>query len=119
MTPQITTTENGPLLVDGPVQLNDFDGTRIQIPAGAVTALCRCGQSNNKPFSATAATGRATSTARSTRRTESPERAESEGDEHPTDERPRKPLGATIPHRCPDLGRLAPAIARRARTARS
>lgn len=50
MTPQITTTENGPLLVDGPVQLNDFDGTRIQIPAGAVTALCRCGQSNNKPF---------------------------------------------------------------------
>lgn len=50
MTAQITRTENGPLLVDGPVQLNDFDGTRIQIRPGAVAALCRCGQSSNKPF---------------------------------------------------------------------
>ena len=50
MTAQITITENGPLLVDGPVQLSDFDGTRIQIPARTVTALCRCGQSKNKPF---------------------------------------------------------------------
>jgi CDGSH-type Zn-finger protein len=43
--------ENGPLLVQGPVRIVDHLGNEFVIPAGKPTvALCRCGQSKNKPF---------------------------------------------------------------------
>ena len=43
--------ENGPLLVTGPVQILDHQGNAFTIPAGKPSvALCRCGQSKNKPF---------------------------------------------------------------------
>jgi CDGSH-type Zn-finger protein len=43
--------ENGPLLVQGPFKLTDHLGNEFVIPAGKdVVALCRCGQSANKPF---------------------------------------------------------------------
>ena len=43
--------ENGPLLVQGPVRIVDHLGNVFQTPPGKDTvALCRCGQSKNKPF---------------------------------------------------------------------
>lgn len=43
--------ENGPLLVQGPVKIVDHQGNEFTIPAGKpAVALCRCGQSKNKPF---------------------------------------------------------------------
>jgi CDGSH-type Zn-finger protein len=43
--------DNGPLLVEGPVTIVDAAGTTFQIPAEKpAVALCRCGQSKNKPF---------------------------------------------------------------------
>ncbi len=39
---------DGPLLVTGPIELVDEEGTAI--PCGAKTALCRCGASSNRPF---------------------------------------------------------------------
>jgi len=43
----ITPAPNGPLLVEGRVQIIGSDGQRVE---GARSALCRCGASNNKPF---------------------------------------------------------------------
>ena len=43
--------ENGPLVVQGPVKIVDHQGNEFTIPPGKDTiALCRCGQSKNKPF---------------------------------------------------------------------
>ena len=43
--------ENGPLVVQGPVRVVDHLGNEFVPPAGkANVALCRCGQSGNKPF---------------------------------------------------------------------
>ena len=44
----ITPSEDGPYVVSGPVKLTDVDGR--QIPHDEQMALCRCGQSGNKPF---------------------------------------------------------------------
>jgi CDGSH-type Zn-finger protein len=47
----IRARENGPLLVQGPFQLVDHLGNPFPIPPGKdVVALCRCGQSRNRPF---------------------------------------------------------------------
>ena len=47
----IRTRENGPLLVQGAVKIMDHLGNEFTIPPGKdVIALCRCGQSKNKPF---------------------------------------------------------------------
>lgn len=45
----ITTMDNGPLLVKGPVSVQDAAGTAYQVDKDVV-ALCRCGASANKPF---------------------------------------------------------------------
>lgn len=43
--------ENGPLLILGAVKIVDHLGNEFAVPAGKeVVALCRCGQSKNKPF---------------------------------------------------------------------
>ena len=43
--------DNGPFVIKAPVQVVDHDGKPFTIPAGKETiALCRCGQSKNKPF---------------------------------------------------------------------
>lgn len=44
----ITLAANGPILVNGPVELKNAKGEPIE--AGQATALCRCGGSVNKPF---------------------------------------------------------------------
>lgn len=47
----IRTRENGPLLVQGAIKVIDHLGNEFTIPPGKDTvALCRCGQSKNKPF---------------------------------------------------------------------
>jgi len=40
--------DKGPLLVQGPIDLVDAEGNRFE--AKEQVALCRCGQSKNKPF---------------------------------------------------------------------
>ena len=43
--------ENGPLVVHGPFRLLDYTGKEIALPTDKpLVALCRCGQSANKPF---------------------------------------------------------------------
>ena len=46
---EITATENGPYLVPGNATFTDADGNEQKTPGKAI-ALCRCGQSANKPF---------------------------------------------------------------------
>jgi CDGSH-type Zn-finger protein len=43
--------ENGPLVLQGAVTILDHQGNPFTPPPGKETiALCRCGQSKNKPF---------------------------------------------------------------------
>jgi len=43
--------ENGPLVIQGALKVVDHQGNEFTLPAGKDTiALCRCGQSKNKPF---------------------------------------------------------------------
>jgi len=47
----IKVRDNGPLLVEGPFTLVDADGNSFQIDASKpAIALCRCGESANRPF---------------------------------------------------------------------
>jgi CDGSH-type Zn-finger protein len=48
-TPTIKPTENGPYLVSGCSDLKSYAGDKTFASDGTV-ALCRCGQSKNKPF---------------------------------------------------------------------
>ena len=45
----ITTYRDGPLLVRGPVRLQDQDGNEVVLDRTPV-ALCRCGKSRLRPF---------------------------------------------------------------------
>jgi CDGSH-type Zn-finger protein len=45
----VTVKQSGPLLVAGPIQLFDADDNAYTLDK-EVIALCRCGQSANKPF---------------------------------------------------------------------
>ena len=45
----ITIRDNGPLLVQGAVDLKDQDDNAIATK-GEMIALCRCGESGTKPF---------------------------------------------------------------------
>jgi CDGSH-type Zn-finger protein len=43
--------ENGPYVIQGPVKVTDHAGNEFTIPPGKdVVALCRCGNSKNRPF---------------------------------------------------------------------
>ena len=42
--------ENGPLRVTGPFTITDKDGNNYSVPEGQWVSMCRCGQSQNKPF---------------------------------------------------------------------
>lgn len=45
----IRPSKNGPLIVEGVVELFDTDGNKIPLDKIRI-ALCRCGASSNKPF---------------------------------------------------------------------
>jgi len=47
--PTITPYRDGPLLVRGPVRLQDVNGREIVVGRQTI-ALCRCGKSRIKPF---------------------------------------------------------------------
>lgn len=43
--------DNGPFVVEGAFTLNDADGNSFSLPTNKpAVALCRCGNSKNKPF---------------------------------------------------------------------
>jgi CDGSH-type Zn-finger protein len=43
--------DNGPLVIQGPVRIVDAEGREFTLPTEKPQiALCRCGQSANKPF---------------------------------------------------------------------
>lgn len=42
--------ENGPILISGPVSLTDHLGNKYDTSTQLNIALCRCGQSQKKPF---------------------------------------------------------------------
>ncbi|MFN0055844.1 MAG: CDGSH iron-sulfur domain-containing protein [Planctomycetales bacterium] len=46
----IKTRENGPLLISGPIQLTDHLGAPFNLQGKETVALCRCGQTGNRPF---------------------------------------------------------------------
>ncbi len=46
----IRTRENGPFLVSGPIQIVDAEGRAFNLAGKETVALCRCGQSKNRPF---------------------------------------------------------------------
>jgi CDGSH-type Zn-finger protein len=46
---RITPYRDGPLLVRGPVRLEDQDGNEITVDRDTI-ALCRCGKSRLRPF---------------------------------------------------------------------
>ena len=46
----ILVRRNGPYRVYGPARLIDNDGNEFEIPPGDWFTLCRCGESDNKPF---------------------------------------------------------------------
>ena len=47
---KITTTDNGPYLIEGAVSVVDADGTAYDLAEHATIFLCRCGGSRTKPF---------------------------------------------------------------------
>ena len=47
---EIKVRDNGPYKVTGPVRLIDAEGGEFELPPGEAIALCRCGQSQTKPF---------------------------------------------------------------------
>ena len=49
MPTQIQALKNGPLIVKGEIEVLDSSGNPMTPPRPSV-ALCRCGQSANKPF---------------------------------------------------------------------
>jgi CDGSH-type Zn-finger protein len=51
MSVNIRLRPNGPMVVEGEFTLVDHEGNPFPIPANKpAIALCRCGQSQNKPF---------------------------------------------------------------------
>jgi CDGSH-type Zn-finger protein len=46
---EIKAMENGPLLIAGKATVTDANGN-VSETQGSMVALCRCGQSANKPF---------------------------------------------------------------------
>jgi CDGSH-type Zn-finger protein len=47
---EIKVRDNGPYKVTGPVRVIDADGQVFDVPGDRPIALCRCGQSQDKPF---------------------------------------------------------------------
>jgi CDGSH-type Zn-finger protein len=47
---RILVRNNGPLRIYGGVKIVDVEGNEFTVPEGEWYSLCRCGQSDTKPF---------------------------------------------------------------------
>lgn len=47
---KITVSNNGSLRIEGEIELYDASGQKFDLGGRTAISLCRCGQSNNKPF---------------------------------------------------------------------
>ncbi|MCP4787850.1 MAG: CDGSH iron-sulfur domain-containing protein [Fuerstiella sp.] len=47
---KVRVRDNGPLLVSGPITVEDADGNSFDLGGKENTALCRCGASGKRPF---------------------------------------------------------------------
>jgi CDGSH-type Zn-finger protein len=47
---KITALPNGPLMVEGEIEIADAQGQPLDVSGRPKVALCRCGQSSKKPF---------------------------------------------------------------------
>ncbi len=50
MATKITVNNNGSLKIEGEIEIYDASGNKYDLAGRTVISLCRCGQSNNKPF---------------------------------------------------------------------
>ena len=50
MATKITVNNNGSLRIEGEVEIYDGAGAKYDLAGRTIISLCRCGQSNNKPF---------------------------------------------------------------------
>lgn len=50
MATKITVNKNGSLRIEGEIEIYDAAGGKYDLAGRTVIGLCRCGQSNNKPF---------------------------------------------------------------------
>lgn len=49
-TTKLTVNSNGPIRVEGDFVMVDAQGNQYGLGGRTAVSLCRCGQSNNKPF---------------------------------------------------------------------
>ncbi|APZ91483.1 CDGSH iron-sulfur domain-containing protein [Fuerstiella marisgermanici] len=47
---KVVVRDNGPFLVTGPITIEDADGKQFDVGGKETVALCRCGQSERRPF---------------------------------------------------------------------
>jgi CDGSH-type Zn-finger protein len=47
---KITVTNNGPIRIEGDFSIFDPEGREFGLAGRTLISLCRCGQSQNKPF---------------------------------------------------------------------
>ena len=50
MPTRITVKNNGSIRIEGDFELFDMDGNKFDLAGRTSISLCRCGQSNDKPF---------------------------------------------------------------------
>ena len=50
MVTKITVSNNGSLRIEGEIEIYDGAGAKYDLAGRTIISLCRCGQSNNKPF---------------------------------------------------------------------
>ena len=50
MATKITVAKNGPLRMEGDLEIYDANGNKYDLSGRTMISLCRCGQSSNKPF---------------------------------------------------------------------
>ncbi len=47
---EITIRDNGPIIISGDFLIKDAEGRTFDVAGRTVIGLCRCGNSENKPF---------------------------------------------------------------------
>ena len=50
MATKVTVNNNGPIRIEGDFTIHDAEGKEYGLAGRKVISLCRCGQSQNKPF---------------------------------------------------------------------